>query len=325
MDQFITLLRALACVLITNAHYEDVYPIKIIANGGLLGDVIFFAVSGYCIYNIRYPFHQWYLKRILRIYPAVWFVTIVYLTFGFYEVQSVKSFTYQFLYPTNFHFVGSIMTLYVLYYCAIKMSCLESRLPIVMVTTAVLFFGYYAFIYDKSVYTIDVVRNWEIRVLFLEAMLLGAWFRKKRDTMIGSKKTWLFIPLSLTFLAYMGFKLSLTRSAAWYPYQIVNWILLYSTLALIFRFILGFEERIRSMPKFAVTLFTFISMITLETYVVQYELIPRLSRTGPFPVNFIIVSVAIILAAYIINQVVSVKNSVFKRMLVNNRGITSKT
>lgn len=50
---YITVLRALAAMLITNAHYNNVYPIEIIANGGLLGDVIFFAVSGFCLYNIK--------------------------------------------------------------------------------------------------------------------------------------------------------------------------------------------------------------------------------------------------------------------------------
>ena len=48
---YITVLRAIAAILITNAHYTNIYPIEIIANGGLLGDVIFFAVSGFCLYN----------------------------------------------------------------------------------------------------------------------------------------------------------------------------------------------------------------------------------------------------------------------------------
>lgn len=38
---FVTVLRALAAMIITNAHYVGVYPTDLIANGGLLGDVIF--------------------------------------------------------------------------------------------------------------------------------------------------------------------------------------------------------------------------------------------------------------------------------------------
>ena len=47
MVTFITFLRAIAACLITNAHYTGIYPTDLIANGGLVGDVIFFAVSGY--------------------------------------------------------------------------------------------------------------------------------------------------------------------------------------------------------------------------------------------------------------------------------------
>ena len=56
MYYFINCLRALAATLITNAHYTNVYPISIIANGGLLGDILFFAVSGFCLYNIKLKF-----------------------------------------------------------------------------------------------------------------------------------------------------------------------------------------------------------------------------------------------------------------------------
>ncbi len=54
---FIVYLRALAACLITNCHYEVIYPLKIFANGGLLGDVLFFAVSGLTleIYLVQFP------------------------------------------------------------------------------------------------------------------------------------------------------------------------------------------------------------------------------------------------------------------------------
>jgi len=38
---YITVLRSLAALLITNSHYVGVYPTDLISNGGLLGDVIF--------------------------------------------------------------------------------------------------------------------------------------------------------------------------------------------------------------------------------------------------------------------------------------------
>ena len=44
---FVTVLRAVAACIITNAHYTGVYPTDLIANGGLLGDVMFF-YTNYC-------------------------------------------------------------------------------------------------------------------------------------------------------------------------------------------------------------------------------------------------------------------------------------
>lgn len=75
---FITCLRVLATIFITNSHYTGIYPTDLIANGGLLGDVLFFAVSGYCLYNVRDSFLRWYGKRAIRIYPAAVLATIFF-------------------------------------------------------------------------------------------------------------------------------------------------------------------------------------------------------------------------------------------------------
>ena len=84
---FITVLRAIAACLITNAHYTGIYPTDVIANGGLIGDVIFFAISGYCLCNVRLSFPRWYGKRIWRIVLPVWIGTSVILLLGVIGIQ----------------------------------------------------------------------------------------------------------------------------------------------------------------------------------------------------------------------------------------------
>lgn len=76
MFHFIVLIRALAAMIITNAHYTGVYPTDLIANGGLLGDVLFFAVSGFCLASTNGSFGKWYLKRFFRIYIPTWVMTL---------------------------------------------------------------------------------------------------------------------------------------------------------------------------------------------------------------------------------------------------------
>ena len=56
MFHFIVLIRALAAMIITNAHYTGVYPTDLIANGGLLGDVLFF-----CRLRFLFGKHKWQL------------------------------------------------------------------------------------------------------------------------------------------------------------------------------------------------------------------------------------------------------------------------
>lgn len=110
---FITFLRALAACFITNAHYVGIYPTDLIANGGLIGDVLFFAVSGYCLYNIKkMSFLQWYGKRIYRIYLPVLIMTTVYFLLGAYNFKEHNA-VWWFLYPTYYHFVASIIVLYI--------------------------------------------------------------------------------------------------------------------------------------------------------------------------------------------------------------------
>lgn len=96
---FITVLRALAACLITNAHYTGIYPTDLIANGGLIGDVLFFAVSGYCLYNIKMSFPRWYGKRLYRVYPPVLIMTLVYVLLGAYSLADHNA-VWWFVYPT---------------------------------------------------------------------------------------------------------------------------------------------------------------------------------------------------------------------------------
>jgi len=82
---FIVVLRALSACLITNAHYTGIYPTDLIANGGLIGDILFFAISGYCLFNVKKSFPSWYGKRLYRIYPPVILITAIYFLIGSYS------------------------------------------------------------------------------------------------------------------------------------------------------------------------------------------------------------------------------------------------
>lgn len=309
MYQFIIVLRALAAIIITNAHYEEIYPVSIIANGGLLGDVIFFAVSGFCLCSIKTSFAKWYGKRILRIYPAVWMITIVYIICGFYSADTVKGVLGLLVYPTYYHFVASIIVLYVVYYAIMKFVAIVKVdkikiLKIIFGSVAGIQCLIYIFLYDKSYYHIDSVYEPMIRFLFLEAMLIGAIIHEKINKgKIELRNQYMWGGLG-TFILYFGLKMALTKYSFVVPYQIFNQVILLLLLYFIFMLAAGFEGKIKEIPGKIYICLRYISRITLEIYLVQYALIPRLN-IAKFPINFIFVSFGILLAATILHLVVN--------------------
>lgn len=53
MFGFVIYLKALATMLITNSHFDTIYPISQLSMEGSIGNSIFFGVSGYCLANIK--------------------------------------------------------------------------------------------------------------------------------------------------------------------------------------------------------------------------------------------------------------------------------
>ncbi len=85
----IAVLRCMATFFITNTHLDQVYPTDKLAIGGLIGDVLFFMISGFCLINSRENnFIKWYLKRFFRVYPAVFIMILVNLAVGYFAITN---------------------------------------------------------------------------------------------------------------------------------------------------------------------------------------------------------------------------------------------
>ena len=295
---YITVLRAMASILITNAHYNNIYPLEIIANGGLLGDVIFFAVSGFCLYNIKLNFSKWYSKRIIRIYPVVWIITGIYLLLGLYNFEYMNIIQY-FIYPTYYHFIASIVILYIFYYIIVKNEKLKKKIPIIMIAIFVVQVIIYIFFYDKTYYHIDTVREPMIRFLFMQSMLLGTIFREKNDKYINENKILNWLMLFLFIIIYFCSKILFSKKIL-VEYQLINQIILFVVLYYFLRCFAGINKKLEKLPGKMKKVINFLAEITLEIYVVQYPLIPLFVKF-PFPINWIFVTAAILFSAYILH------------------------
>ena len=300
---FITLLRALAACLITNAHYTGIYPTDLIANGGLLGDILFFAVSGYCLFDVKKSFPQWYGKRLVRVYLPVLLITAVYFLLGFYQFGETQNALWWFVYPTGYHFVGSIVLLYIPFWFVGKFDWFRKRLVWIMAAVAVAYGVAYLCFYDKSYYHIDNVREWMIKFLFFESMLLGAWFRQKQKETPFEFRWWIVAVTVIMFVLYFASKLFFSKFSAYSYLQIVNQWIIFALLYFVFRLFASLEDRLAKLPNALKKIVSFIAAITLEIYVVQIPLIDLLRPYLGFPLNWLAITASILVAAFVLHVV----------------------
>lgn len=309
---FITLLRAFAAIIITNAHYTGIYPSDLIANGGLLGDVIFFSVSGFCLANPKMSFGKWYAKRLWRIYAVVWVATIAYVLVGAYEVNNAVDAVKLFIHPTKYHFIASITLLYIpLYFVAKHITLNKSHYTWLALGLFAVQLVIYFTIYDTTYYHIDKVREPFIEFLFFQAMLLGLFYRQEctsgnlsENHSMGGKK-FLWIVLLVLLAAYFCVKMLFVKRASLSEFQVLNQIILLITLFVLFRCTYTLEPKLKSISNTKLwRVVEFLSDHTLEIYCVQYVLIDLVREWKlPFPLNWIILTAFILTAATILRWV----------------------
>ena len=310
---FIVVIRALAAVVITNSHYTGVYPTDFIANGGLLGDVLFFAVSGFCLAKPQNSFGKWYARRFVRIYIPVWVITAIYLSIGAYTISEL-GWIKTFVWPTHWHFVASIILLYIPLYFISKHIEMNTRNYIITAALLLLIqVALYVTVYDHSYYHIDNVRQPMIEFIFFQSMLMGLHYRwrcNNQDITNLECKSYIVMIAIIMVCIYFASKMLFVKYEKLSDYQLINQIILIGFLYILFRIFMSLESKIqkKEKSKFFVTV-KFISDRTLEIYLVQYVILGNL-KIGPFPLNWLILTSVIFAAAIILrwlSQLIIVK------------------
>lgn len=110
-------------------------------------------------------FALWYGKRLWRVYPPVILMTLIYMLVGYYSLKEQNVF-WWYVYPTYYHFVASIIILYIPFFFTMKIEKVKRHITAVMFLVALVGLGVYIFWYDKTSYHIDTVREPYIRFLF---------------------------------------------------------------------------------------------------------------------------------------------------------------
>lgn len=304
MFQFVYWLKAFAAILITNSHYADIWPVSRLAMGGHLGNCLYFFVSGFCLYSIRNSFPGWYAKRIVRIYPALWIVAAINLLVGFWRADGPMAYIHCLIYPTWYHFIASILVLYIVYYILrrVQMRLNIQTIWLLLLTLAVYLTAYLLWC-DKSYYHIDDVEEKWCRFQFMASMLVGALCRENYEKIRERISAMEIIELAGTFAAYFAVKLLISRNAVSSYFQfllpVIQVLLIYfiGVLAVKLEKRGAFSRAPAAMQKAAAAL----AGISLEVYLTQNYIISRLGHLA-FPINFLVVTGVILLCSYAVHK-----------------------
>lgn len=321
MFDFIYWLKALAAVLITNSHYADIWPVSALAMGGHFGNCIYFFVSGFCLCNIKEPFYKWYPKRMLRIYPAVFVIMAVRLLFmGDTITTGFWGYVSSFIYPTWYHFVGSILLLYILFYIVRSLqNKFKIKTQYLLAALGILFAVIYIFFFDKSYYHIDSVEEKTVRFMFFASMLLGSDLRVRFEK-ITEKITPLHIAATVCLGGvYLVFKILFRKNISFVNYlQFVSPIICIAFIYCVVLLFAKLEKKgvFKNAKGFIKKPIIWGSGLTLEIYLCQFSVMSLIPESLSFPINFIVVTLLIIIAAYIMNILSRLIQKPFNRFLL---------
>ena len=158
-------------------------------------------------------------------------------------------------------------------------------------------------IYDKSYYHIDTVREPMVRFLFMESMLLGAYF-KQTETFIESGFKWRHLfGTAGCFVFYFASKLLFSKVPSISKFQILNWFAIFALLYFIFALFASLESKCQRLPKWIKAIVKYLASITLEIYVVQYVIIDLIRPLVGFPLNWLLLTASILVAATLLHFV----------------------
>ena len=106
-------------------------------------------------------------------------------------------------------------------------------------------------------------------------------------------------------------------------FQIFNQVTLFIALFYMFKCFAGIDSYLERFPEKVKVIISFIAKITLEIYIVQYIIIPKLTFLI-FPINWFVITGTIIISGYLLHLIGSrVSNSIesANRLIIKSNAI----
>ena len=303
-DIGIDIIKFFAALLITNSHMEALYPqnMTFLATGGAIGDALFFFCSGFTLFlKPMGRFDSWYKKRINRIYPTVFVRAILFAIV--FNIHNDISYT---IVHGGGWFVSCIMIYYVIAYIIDRF--MSNHLQLSFTIASIIAIAAF-FLWDKPENFAMYGNTYLKWVFFFLFMLLGAIIGKNPRTISGKSS---LILLILSFITYYAIIIPSQR------YDKINDLQLISLIPLLgmtyFTYSLFNCNKAKQMfnNKYLNTIIMFIGRLCLEIYLIQNPLL-KIDLGLPYPLNYIIMLIMIIVGAYILRCFARVFSQTFSK------------
>lgn len=300
MYSFIELLRALAALLITNSHFDGVYPWEI-SWGGCPGVSLFFAISGFLLVKSvqRESFLPWWAKKVIRLYIPLTLVNVVTVLLGFRKASISL-----FLFPItiNLWYVPAVSFLYILYYFVLhKLGGMQEAKVKAVAFVAVIYVIVYFFSF-KDVFFVE--KEIIFRLLYcFSAMMLGSiiYEKKNHENIKSMRCLWLLLGVA-SCGGFLIMKLLMNRVLLFIKLQFMTQIFSVTFACFMMLAGLGYEQKIQELMKTWIgRILAMISRCSLEIYLVQFAII-GVFKGVVFPLNFVLIVGVIIISAEVIHR-----------------------
>lgn len=268
---FVNFLKCVAIIMITNSHLKWLYPenLSSLACGGAWGCALFFFCSGYTMAHTKVDnFINYALKRILRLYPAIWIWYLI--TLGYQD-----DFQWMYIILPRYWFIRAILLFYVLFYFVLKY--FNNYLPIIALISFSLSFAIYCNI-EQNQWFIDLTNQPQLITwyYYFSIMLLGAWLRDRNIYQIKTSFFLLTLSVAVSFLSVYLVKFICISKELYYLQILFPILLILSCVGFSFFRPFFFQNKLKYIIDF-------IARHTLEIYVTQGVIIALFEKlTVPY-------------------------------------------
>ncbi len=282
-------LKAMACLFITNSHCRMIYPWFFLAVGGGQGNGIFFIVSGFLLAAIKLPFGAWLKKRVLRLFPVTALFCMISIIMQWQTVASESVWHTLCWLVNKYWFVAAIFVYYPIYYAIFSVKA--KAVPYVALGLHAL--GYaalYMFVLDKTSFCIEGEGFSLFKVYFyFGVMLTGGVIRRilndaKLIDHVETKRGLFAAGVVLSLVIWAGEYALITIYGKALEAQALIHLAVWAFGICIFLFAFAFRDRQIKSPGMSRCI-SAISASTLEIYLLQVTIQPHIEKL-PFPVNW---------------------------------------